>query len=157
MRKRVNMHRLGRDMSHRLAMLRNMVTSFIYHERIRTTVPRAKELRKLADNMVTLAKKGTPHHQRQAQAVVRENGAVVKLFEVLGPRYMERPGGYTRVMKLQKPRKGDQADMAIIEFVDREGELRPAKPVGESQSRGLLDLVEGDFLPKEGQKESGMP
>lgn len=139
-------------MSHRLAMLRNMVTSFIYHERIRTTVPRAKELRKLADNMVTLAKKGTPHHQRQAQSVIRENGAVVKLFEVLGPRYKERPGGYTRVMKLQRPRTGDQADMAIIEFVDRDGELRPAKQAG--QTRGLLDLIEDDSSAQD-NKTSG--
>jgi large subunit ribosomal protein L17 len=80
--------RLGRNAEHRLAMLRNMVTSLIYHERIRTTTPKAKELRKLADKMITYAKKGTPKDRILAGAVVREEPAVVKLFEILGPRYM---------------------------------------------------------------------
>ncbi|CAM9171488.1 unnamed protein product [Discosporangium mesarthrocarpum] len=117
-----------------------MVTSLIYHERIRTTVARAKELRKVADNMVTHAKDGSLHHRRMAAAVVREKAAVVKLFEVLGPRYKEREGGYTRVLKLQRPRPGDKADMAVIEYVDRGGELRKARP-GQGR-RGLKDLVE---------------
>eukprot|EP00601_Ochromonadales_sp_CCMP2298_P002002 CAMPEP_0173183612 /NCGR_PEP_ID=MMETSP1141-20130122/8491_1 /TAXON_ID=483371 /ORGANISM="non described non described, Strain CCMP2298" /LENGTH=123 /DNA_ID=CAMNT_0014106839 /DNA_START=136 /DNA_END=507 /DNA_ORIENTATION=- len=110
-----------------------MVTSLIKHERIMTTTTKAKELRKVADNMVTYAKGGTLHHRRLAAGVVREKAMVVKLFEILGPRYDERAGGYTRIMKLAKPRRGDSADMAYIEFVDRDGELRkarPARPMG---------------------------
>ena len=119
------------DGDHRWAMLRNMVTSLIHHERIMTTAPRAKELRRVAEAMVTHAKVGNLHHRRLAAGVVRERSAVVKLFEILGPRYKERPGGYTRVMKLAKQRRGDSAEMAIIEFVDREGELRKARqPAG---------------------------
>ena len=96
-----------------------------------TTVHRAKELRRVAESMVTHAKEGSLHHRRLAAGVVRERSAVVKLFEILGPRYKERPGGYTRVMKLAKQRRGDSAEMAIIEFVDREGELRKARqPAG---------------------------
>ncbi|CAM9187571.1 unnamed protein product [Choristocarpus tenellus] len=117
-----------------------MVTSLIYHERIRTTVTKAKELRKVADNMVTHAKNGSLHHRRLAAAVVREKAAIVKLFEVLGPRYKDRPGGYTRVLKLQRARKGDAADMAVIEYVDRKGELRKARPG--VASNGLKDLLE---------------
>ena len=94
-----------------------------------TTTPRAKELRKLADRMITHAKDGSLHKRRLAAGVVRENAALVKLFEILGPRYTDRPGGYTRVMKLAKNRKGDSAEMAFIEFIDRPEELRKAKPV----------------------------
>mmetsp|Transcript_28300 Transcript_28300/g.28595 ORF Transcript_28300/g.28595 Transcript_28300/m.28595 type:complete len:134 (+) Transcript_28300:188-589(+) len=131
MRKGITFRQLGRDSEHRWAMLRNMVTSLIYHERIMTTTPKAKELRRVAEKMVTHAKIGNLHHRRLAGAVVREPAALVKLFGILGPRYANRPGGYTRVMKLQLPRRGDSADMSYIEFVDREGELRSAKPVGQ--------------------------
>ena len=128
MRKRIAFRKLGRDSEHRWAMLRNMVTSLIHHERIMTTTPKAKELRRVADQMVTHAKNGTLHHRRLAAGVVQERSAVVKLFEILGPRYKDRPGGYTRVLKLARQRRGDSAEMAVIEFVDREGELRKAKP-----------------------------
>lgn len=84
-----------------------------------TTTPRAKELRRVAENLVTHAKTGTLHARRLAAEVVREKPALVKLFEILGPRYQERSGGYTRVLKLARPRKGDSADMAYIEFIDR--------------------------------------
>ena len=118
-------------------MLRNMVTSLIHHERITTTSAKAKELRRVAEKMITHAKVGNLHHRRLAAAVVRERSAVVKLFEILGPRYQERPGGYTRIMKFAKPRRGDSADMSVIEFVDREGELRKAKsPPASSSSDG---------------------
>ena len=100
-------------------MLRNMVTSLILHQRIKTTVPKAKELRKLADKMVTLAKKGTPHHRRQAYAVLRSNEAIDKLFSEMAERYKDRAGGYTRVLRTGKARYGDAADMAYIEYVDR--------------------------------------
>jgi large subunit ribosomal protein L17 len=128
MKKRIGFRKLGMDGEHRWAMLRNMVTSLIHHERIMTTTCRAKELRRVAEQMVTHAKEGSLHHRRLAGAVVREQSAVVKLFEILGPRYKERCGGYTRIMKLAKQRRGDSADMSYIEFVDRDGELRKAKP-----------------------------
>lgn len=131
MRKRIAFRKLGMDGDHRWAMLRNMVTSLIHHERIMTTTARAKELRRVAESMVTHAKEGSLHHRRLAAGVVREKSAIVKLFEILGPRYKERPGGYTRVMKLGKQRRGDSAEMAVIEFVDREGEIRKARqPAG---------------------------
>ena len=122
------MRKLGKDSAHRWAMLRNMVTSLIYHERIKTTTPKAKELRRVADQMITYAKKGDLHNRRLAAGVVREKAAVVKLFEILGPRYEDRQGGYTRVLKLGQPRREDSGDMAYIEFVDRDGELRKPKP-----------------------------
>ena len=103
-------------------MLRNMVTSLIHHERIITTTPKAKELRRVADKMITHAKVGSLHHRRLASGVVQERSAVVKLFEILGPRYQGRPGGFTRILKLARPRRGDSADMSVIEFVDREGD-----------------------------------
>jgi len=119
-------------------MLRNQVTSLIYHERIKTTTPKAKELAKVAQKMITYAKKGDLHNRRLAAAVVQEPAAVVKLFEILGPRYEHRQGGYTRIMKLGQPRREDSADMAYIEFVDREGELRKAKPIADSKEGGVL-------------------
>lgn len=121
--------KLNRTSSHRIAMLRNMVTSLIKFERIRTTTPKAKTLRPYAEKLITYAKKGDQAHgMRLAARIVREQGALIKLFEVLGPRYAERSGGYTRILKLQKPREGDAAAMAVIEFVDRDGELRVPKP-----------------------------
>lgn len=118
------MSRLGRDAPHRVAMLKNMVTSLIYHERIKTTTPKAKELRKMADKMITYAKKGDLHNRRLASTYIKEKAALVKLFEILGPRYNERNGGYTRVMNIAQPRLNDSAKMSFIEFVDRDGELR---------------------------------
>ena len=128
MKKRITYRKLGLSTEHRMAMLRNMVTSLIYHERIMTTTPRAKELRRVAEKMIQHAKIGTMHHRRIAGGFVQTLPALTKLFEILGPRYMNRPGGYTRIMKLALPRRGDSADMSYIEFVDRQGELRTARP-----------------------------
>ncbi len=114
--------RLGRNTSQRLAMMRNMVTSLIQHEKITTTDTKAKELRKLADKMVTLGKKNSLHARRQALRVVRERSAVARLFDLLAPRYHNRPGGYTRIIKLGN-RLGDNAPISRIEFVE---ELDPA-------------------------------
>ena len=105
-------------------MLRNMVTSLITHERIRTTTPKAKTLAPYAERLITNAKKGNLHGMQLAAKIVREQGALRKLFEVLGPRYATRNGGYTRILKLSTPRAGDKAHMSVIEFVDRDGELR---------------------------------
>ncbi|KAL9187147.1 hypothetical protein ACHAXT_010867 [Thalassiosira profunda] len=129
MRKRLAQYRkLGRTPEHKWAMLRNMVTSLIKYERIVTTVPKAKELRHLADKVIGYTKRHTTIHGKQmAMKIVREKPAVTKLFEVLGPRYEDRDGGYTRVMKLSRPRAGDNAPMATIEYVDRPGEIRAAR------------------------------
>lgn len=109
--------RLGRTTPHRKAMMRNMVTSLLEHERIVTTTPKAKELRKLADQMITLAKRGDLHARRQALSVIRDKKVVDKLFSQLKDDYMDRNGGYTRIIRTGN-RAGDAAPMAIIELTN---------------------------------------
>jgi len=109
--------RLGRTTPHRKAMMRNMVTSLLEHERIVTTTPKAKELRKLADQMISLAKRGDLHARRQALSVIRDKKVVDKLFSRLKDEYMDRNGGYTRIIRTGN-RAGDAAAMAIIELVN---------------------------------------
>ena len=111
--------RLGRKPDHRQHMMRNMVTSFLEHEKITTTDTRAKELRKVVDKMITLGKRGDLHARRQALQVIRDRKVVGKLFEMIAPRYTDRPGGYTRIIRLAN-RQGDNAPMAIIELVEEE-------------------------------------
>jgi large subunit ribosomal protein L17 len=118
MKHRVVGRRLDRTTEHRTAMLRNMVTSLFRHERITTTTPKAKELKRFADKMVTLAKKGTPHHRRIANRDVRDVEVLNKLFGAIADRYKARPGGYTRLVRVAN-RVGDNAQMAVIELVDR--------------------------------------
>jgi large subunit ribosomal protein L17 len=118
--------KLGRTSSHREAMLRNMVTSIIKHERIRTTDTKAKELRKLAEKMITLGKRGSLHARRQALAVVRDKDMVSKLFGELAERYRNREGGYTRIIKAGY-RFGDNAPVSIIEFISDEQKKEKAK------------------------------
>lgn len=108
---------LGRKPDHRQHMMRNMVTSFLLSEKITTTVTRAKELRKLAERMITLGKRADLHSRRQAMQVIRDPKVVAKLFEMIAPRYAQRPGGYTRILRLDN-RVGDNAPMAIIELVE---------------------------------------
>jgi large subunit ribosomal protein L17 len=108
--------KLGRTSSHKEAMLRNMVTSVIKHERIRTTDMKAKEVRKIAEKMITLGKKGSLHARRQALAVVRDRSTVGKLFGELNERYRNRAGGYTRIVKVGY-RYGDNAPVSILEFI----------------------------------------
>ena len=110
---------MGRTSSHRKALLRNMVTSLLQHEQIRTTDAKAKELRGVAERMITLGKRGTLHARRQALEMLRSKEVASKVFDVLAARYSERPGGYTRVIKIGQ-RTGDAAPMSIIELVDRE-------------------------------------
>ena len=107
--------RLGMNASHRKAMMRNMVTSLIDHERIETTDTRAKEIRRLADRMVTLGKRGDLHSLRLSLKTVRTKTAAKKLFDELAPRFKEKQGGYTRIVKIGR-RVGDNADMAILEW-----------------------------------------
>lgn len=118
--------RLGRNSSHRKAMLRNMVTSLLDQEKITTTDARAKEVRKLAEKMITLGKKGDLHARRQALSVVQDKKVVAKLFDRLAPRYAERNGGYTRIMKVGN-RAGDNAPVSIIEFVEHDQSVAAAE------------------------------
>ncbi len=115
--------KLNRTHEHRKAMLANMACSLIEHEQIKTTLPKAKELRPYVEKLVTLAKRGDLHARRLAAAQLRQDAPVAKLFETLGARYAERPGGYCRVLKAGF-RYGDMAPMAIIEFVDRDPEAK---------------------------------
>jgi large subunit ribosomal protein L17 len=142
MRKRINFRKLGRTSTHKMAMLQNMVTSLIEHERIVTTVPKAKEVQSMAEKLITLSKSAQNdpiHARRQINKIVQTDMAATKLLTILGPRYTYREGGYTRVMKLSKPRAGDAADMAVIEYVDRPGEIRAARPPSIFQNCTSLD------------------
>lgn len=143
MRKRLAQFRkLGRSPEHKWAMLRNMITSLIKYDRIETTLPKAKELRTLADAVVGYAKCNTTHTKQLAMRIIREKPVCERLFAVLGPRYADRDGGYTRVMKLSRPRKGDNAPMAIIEYVDRPGEIRAARVPQKRKERYFSNLGE---------------
>ena len=117
--------KLNRTHEHRKAMFANMASSLIEHEQIKTTLPKAKELKRIADKLITLAKRGDLHARRLAAAQIKQEPAVAKLFNVLGERYADRPGGYTRVLKAGF-RYGDMAPMAIIEFVDRDVDAKGA-------------------------------
>lgn len=124
MRHRKSGRRLGRSTSHRSAMLRNMVTSLLEQERIVTTVPKAKEARRLAEQMITLGKRGDLHALRQALAYIRSKSVVSKLFNQLSEQYANRQGGYTRIIRTGN-RSGDCAPMAILELVDYQASATP--------------------------------
>lgn len=121
------LRKLNRTSSHRLAMLRNMSNSLLRHERIKTTLPKAKELRRVVEPLITLAKAPTVANRRLAFNRLRDREMVVKLFDELGPRYKSRSGGYTRILKFGF-RVGDNAPMALMELVDR-----PEKPAAEAE------------------------
>jgi large subunit ribosomal protein L17 len=125
MRHRNQGRKLGRKSAHRTAMFANMAAALIKHEQIRTTLPKAKELRPVVEKLVTLSRRGASnlHARRLALSQVRDEAQVKKLFEVIGPRYAKRPGGYTRVLKAGM-RQGDNAAMALIEFIDRDVDAR---------------------------------
>jgi large subunit ribosomal protein L17 len=117
MRHRNSGRQLSRNASHRHAMLRNMATSLLQHETIRTTVPKAKELRRVVEPLITMAKVDSIGLRRLAHSRLRDDAVVVKLFEDLGPRFKARAGGYTRILKME-PRPGDSADMALMQLVE---------------------------------------
>lgn len=130
--------RLGRKTSHREAMFRNLVTSFLNHEKITTTDAKAKEIRIVAEKMITLGKRGDLHALRQAASYIREKSVVTKLFATIAPRYKDRPGGYTRIVKLGI-RQGDTAPISLIELVEEEmkpkkAQQKPAKAAASSKS-----------------------
>ena len=127
--------KLGRTSQHRDSMLANLVGSLIRHERVRTTVARAKAARPVAEKLVTLGKKGSLHHRRQAIAALHENDLVHKLFAEIAPRFKNRAGGYTRILKLG-PRIGDGAPTALLEWVERPApEPEPVKESGKDKDK----------------------
>ena len=131
MRHRVHARKLGRSPSHRLAMYRNLVTSLLQHERVETTDAKAKEVRRLADRMITLGKRGDLHARRRAMRVIRTRDVTAKVFGELAARYENRPGGYTRVLK-SRTRIGDAAAMSLVELVEA---LEIAEPTAEKCSK----------------------
>ncbi len=137
MRHRNQGRKLNRTASHRKAMFANMATSVIEHEQIVTTLPKAKEIRSIVDKLITLGKRGDLHARRLAISQIKDVEQVRKLFEVLGPRYAERNGGYTRVLKAGF-RYGDGAPMAVVELVDRDTDAKGAK------DRARLEAMEQD-------------
>ena len=132
--------KLNRTASHRKAMFANMVASLILHEQIVTTLPKAKELRPIVEKMITLGKRGDLHARRQAISQVRDPSVIGKLFDTLAPRYAERNGGYPRVLKAGF-RRGDNAPLAVIEFVDRDPEARGAIDRERVEAEGELDAA----------------
>lgn len=131
MRHRKDHRKLGRTPSHRRAMLRNMVTSLLDHEQIRTTDAKAREVRRVAERMITLGKRGSLHARRQALRTLRSREVAAKLFETLADRYRDRPGGYTRVLKLGR-RVGDCAPLAIVQLIPADGQA--SQPEGSTDS-----------------------
>ena len=127
MRHQKSGRKLNRNSPHRKAMFRNMATSLFEHEIIKTTIPKAKELRRVAEPLITLAKEDSVAHRRQAFDRLRDREVVTKLFNELGPRYVDRPGGYLRIMKCGY-RAGDKAPMAYVELVDRPREEELFEP-----------------------------
>jgi large subunit ribosomal protein L17 len=124
MRHRLGLRKLNRTSSHRLAMLRNMTVSLLRHEVIKTTLPKAKELRRVAEPILTLGKNPSLANRRLAFARLRDRDIVTKLFDELGPRYASRNGGYSRILKFGF-RKGDNAPMALVELLDRPADAQP--------------------------------
>jgi len=136
MRHKMSGRKLNRTCSHRKAMFANMAVAVIKHEQIKTTLPKAKEIRPIVEKLVTLGKKGGVSNRRRAFAILRDDASVSKLFDVLADRYKDRQGGYTRVLKAGY-RYGDSAPMAIVEFVDRDEEAK-------GKDSGPVQLVEDE-------------
>jgi len=131
MKHRIAGRRLDRTTEHRTAMFRNMVTSLLRHEKIVTTTPKAKELKRIADKVITQAKRGTPHARRLVNRDIKDVEVLVKLFGPVAERFKSRPGGYTRIIKVG-PRAGDNAEMSVIELVEK----TPAtEPEGEKKTK----------------------
>ena len=146
MRHRRTVPKLGRTASHRKAMLRNMVTSLFREERVETTVPKAKEARRVAERMITVAKRGNLHARRRAGRVVRDAAVLKKLFDEIAPRFAERPGGYTRILKTGF-RSGDNAAMSILELLSDEkakGGDKPAAAAKRGEKKGKKAKAKAD-------------
>ncbi len=137
MRHNVSGRKLNRTPAHRKALYRNLVTALFKHERIQTTVPKAKEARIVAEKLITKAKKGDLHSRRLAARKVNEPAVLQKLFAEIGPRYADRPGGYTRIMRLG-PRRGDNAEIAILELVDGTPRVKVTDTLKRKRVRKIL-------------------
>jgi large subunit ribosomal protein L17 len=137
MRHNVSGRKLNRTAAHRKMLYRNLVTALFKHERIQTTVPKAKEARIVAEKLITFAKRGDLHARRMAARKVMEPAILQKLFEEIGPRYAERPGGYTRIMRLGN-RKGDNAELAILELVDNTARPKTTDTLKRKRARKVL-------------------
>jgi large subunit ribosomal protein L17 len=148
MRHRNSGRQLSRNSSHRHALLRNMATSLLRHETIRTTVPKAKELRRVVEPLITLAKVDSLAKRRVAFARLRDEGVVEKLFLDLGPRFKARAGGYTRILKME-PRPGDSADMALMQLVDS-----AAAPVAKTEDTKAAKAPKTPKTPRKSKKAS---
>ncbi|HSN55865.1 MAG TPA: 50S ribosomal protein L17 [Candidatus Sulfomarinibacteraceae bacterium] len=145
MRHRVHGRKLGRTTAHRTAMFRNQLTALFAHERIVTTVAKAKELRPLAERMVTIARTDSIAARRRVATMVPDKDVARRLFEEIAPRFAERPGGYTRILRLGR-RRGDNAELAIVEFVDYElSEHTESGDGGGGKKGSLLDRAKGMF------------
>ena len=153
MRHQLSGRKLGRTTAHRWAMFRNMATALIEHGRIRTTLPRAKELRRIADQLITLGKKNTVHARRQAFDFVRDRGVVKKLFDHITPVFKDRNGGYTRIMQLGT-RPGDTSKMALIEYLSEDWlKLTPGKT-----KEAAKKVIKKKAAPKkEAKKDEAVP
>jgi len=141
MRHNVSGRKLNRTPAHRKMLYRNLVTALFKHERIQTTVPKAKEARIVAEKLITFAKRGDLHARRMAARKVMEPAILQKLFEEIGPRYADRPGGYTRIMRLG-PRKGDNAELAILELVDNTVRPKHTDTQKRKRARKVLEAQE---------------
>ena len=159
MRHRNTGRQLSRSTSHRHAMLRNMATSILRHETIRTTVPKAKELRKVVEPLITLAKVDTLANRRLAHSRLRDVGIVDKLFDDIGPRFKARAGGYTRILKMEM-RPGDTAGMALVQLVDgpvkveAPAEEGKAKPKAKKKAAPKADAPEAEAAAKPNRKKA---
>ncbi len=150
MKHRIVGRRLDRTTEHRTAMLKNMATSLFRHERIVTTTPKAKELKRFADKIVTLAKKASPHARRQANVEIRDVEVLNKLFETIGPRFAERSGGYTRIVRVGR-RAGDNAEMSVVELVER---TQAAAPEGEDKDTKKGKSEQAEAKPAKKSKKA---
>lgn len=144
MRHRKHTFKIGRSGAHRKAMIANMVSSVFYHGQVQTTLVKAKEVRRFVDKLITLGKKGGLHERRQAIAKIRDIDAVKILFDEIAPKYADRPGGYTRIIKLGQ-RRGDAAEMCILQLVEAEVTTAPVKeeaPVAEEAAAPAEETAE---------------
>lgn len=142
MRHNVSGRKLGRTAAHRKMLYRNLVTALFKHERIQTTVPKAKEARRVAEKLITFAKRGDLHARRQVARKLNDPQVLQKLFDEIGPRYNERPGGYTRILRLHGFRKGDNAELAILELVDSTAKPKVSDSKKRQRARRILKLEE---------------
>lgn len=145
--------KLGRTSSHRMAMFRNQLASLIEHERIITTLPKAKELKPLIEKLITLGKNDSVHARRQAARTVASDALIAKLFDTIGPRFSTRPGGYTRIVKLGS-RRGDAAEMALLELVERSAEAEAPAADTTPAKGGKKAAPKAEAAPAETPKKS---